>query len=415
MSVLARIVKGMSDSRMPIFHRLTRRGWSTVLFVVGGALEVMGMGSVPGIIDDWDHAGNDRSMLYWLIALGLWVTVYFRREYPLLPSVAGGLLALAGSSYWLLLIGLHHLVQRASPRRMRQLIALAVVVVAASILRDIFTPWGDQLAFFFTDNRHSASPTLVLGIGSLAAFLLITLLARSRRERSVLRDRVDQEHDRASELSEEVARQSERERIAREMHDTLASRLAAVALQGDELALAVAQGDSDVDSIARSLRHDARRSLDDLRGLLGELREGPAADYDPSRYSMRSIGELVRSARAAGTQVDAMILVDGVERAAAVLDHTVFRVVQESLTNAMKHAARAPVSIAVEASPATGVHVRVANPVGHASAVAAHGSGSGVFGMRERVARLGGTCEIGERDGEFVVQVDLPWVEVAPQ
>src|SRR5690606_37757567 len=260
--------------------------------------------------------------------------------------------ALAGSSYWLLLIGLHHLVQRASPKRMRQLIALAVVVIAASILRDIFTPWGDQLAFFFTDNRHSASPTLVLGIGSLAAFLLITLLARSRRERSVLRDRVDQEHDRASELSEEVARQSERERIAREMHDTLASRLATVALQGDELALAVAQGDPDVETIARSLRHDARRSLDDLRGLLGEHREAPGDDYAVTRPSMRRIGELVRSARAAGTQVDAMILVDGVERAAAVLDHTVFRVVQESLTNAMKHASHAPVSIAVDASPA---------------------------------------------------------------
>lgn len=398
---------------MPIFHRMTRRSWSTTLFVVGGLLEVMGMGSVPGLIDDWDHAGNDRSMLYWLIALGLWVTVYFRREYPLLPIGAGGLLALAGSSYWLLLIGLHHQVQRSSPKRARQLIAVAIVVVAASMLRDLLTPWGDQLASFFTDDRHSPSTTLVLGIGSLAAFLLITLLTRSRREGAVLRDRADHEHDRASELSEEVARQSERERIAREMHDTLASRLAAVALQGDELALAVSQGDPDVDSIARSLRHDARRSLDDLRGLLGELREGPAADYDPSRYSMRRIGELIRSARAAGTQVDAMILVDGVERAAAVLDHTVFRVVQEALTNAMKHAAHAPVSIAVEASPLAGVHLRVANPVGRASAVAAHGSGRGLVGIRERVARLGGTCEIGERDGEFVVQVDLPWVEVA--
>jgi signal transduction histidine kinase len=274
-----------------------------------------------------------------------------RGEHPLLPIVAGGLLALAGSSYLLLLIGLHHQVQRSSPKRAGRLIGVAVLVVVASVLRDLLTPWGDQTAYFFTDDSRSPAVTLVLGIGSLACFMLVTLLTRSRREGVVLRDRADREHDRASELSEEVARQSERERIAREVHDTLASRLAAVALQGDELSLAVAQGDSDIDSIARSLRQDARRSLDDLRGLLGELREGPVADYDPSRYSMRRIGELVRSARAAGTPVDAMILVDGVERAAAVLDHTVFRIVQEALTNAMKHAAHAPVSIVVEATP----------------------------------------------------------------
>ncbi|GGF39700.1 hypothetical protein GCM10010922_13830 [Microbacterium sorbitolivorans] len=404
----------MSDTRVPVVGRMTRRGWSTTLFVVGAAFETVGMGNIPGMITDWDSVATDQSTFYWAIALGLWVTVYFRREYPLMPIVAGGLLALAGSSYSLLLIGLHHQVQRSSPKRARLMIGVAIVAVTASMLRDIFTPWGDQVAEFFADDRASLAPTLVLGIGSIATFLLITLLARSRRESAVLRDRVDHEQGRASELSDEVARQGERERIAREMHDTLASRLAAVALQGDELALAVSQGDPDVDSIARSLRHDARQSLDDLRGLLGELREGPAADYDPSRHSMRRIGELVRSARAAGTQVDAMILVDGVERAAAVLDHTVFRVVQESLTNAMKHAAHAPVSISVEATPATGVHVRVANPVGRPSAVAAHGSGRGILGIRERVARLGGTCEIGERGGEFVVQVNLPWVEVAP-
>jgi signal transduction histidine kinase len=109
-----------------------------------------------------------------------------------------------------------------------------------------------------------------------------------------------------------------------------------------------------------------------------------------------------------------MILVDGVERAAAVLDHTVFRIVQEALTNAMKHAAHAPVSIVVEATPAAGVHVRVANPVAAASSIAGHGSGGGIMGIRERVDHLGGTCDIGERGGEFVVQVDLPWAEVSP-
>jgi signal transduction histidine kinase len=385
-----------------------------MLFVMGAVLEVIGMGSIPGMIADWDNAATDQSVLYWVIAIVLWIAVYFRREHPLLPIVAGGLLALAGSSYLLLLIGLHHQVQRSSPKRAGRLIGVAVLVVVASVLRDLLTPWGDQTAYFFTDDSRSPAVTLVLGIGSLACFMLVTLLTRSRREGVVLRDRADREHARASELSEEVARQSERERIAREVHDTLASRLAAVALQGDELSLAVAQGDSDIDSIARSLRQDARRSLDDLRGLLGELREGPVADYDPSRYSMRRIGELVRSARAAGTPVDAMILVDGVERAAAVLDHTVFRIVQEALTNAMKHAAHAPVSIVVEATPAAGVHVRVANPVAAASSIAGHGSGGGIMGIRERVDHLGGTCDIGERGGEFVVQVDLPWAEVSP-
>lgn len=391
---------------------MSRRAWSTTLYCLGGFLEIIGMWSLPGFMPTDGGEPSDLSVGYWLIALLLWVSVFFRARYPLAPTIAGGLLALAGSSYLLLFIGLHHLMVRAPKPVVHKLFGLALGVVVLSVLRDGLTPWGDDLAVLFTVAPSSVIPSAVLGGFSFAGLVLFTVIERSRRAGRVLQDRVDREHDRASQLDEELARKSERERIAREMHDTLASRLSAVALQGDELALAVSEGDPQADAIARSLRQEARRSLDDLRGLLGELREGPGADYDPSQHSMRRIGELVRTARATGTSVDALVLVDGVDRAAAVLDHTVYRIVQEALTNATKHAARAPISISVEASPATGVRVRVTNPLRGASELAAHGSRTGLIGIRERVDQLGGACEIGERDGEFVVDVSLPWVEV---
>lgn len=392
--------------------RRARPARSTVLFVVGVLAEMVGMASVPGTFHDSGDV-TDFGVAYWLCAIALWSTVFFRARAPLAPALAGGILAVAGSSYVLLLIGLHH-ESIATRRRPIAPCIIAAAAVSAFVARELVSPWGDDLVLML-DLPASWQTSAGFAITGLGGFFALTALARSRQKSDEQRLRADVARDRADRLDEEVARRNERERIAREMHDALAHRLAVVALQGGAIEVALENGDPQAREIARSLRTEAGRSLDDLRGLLGELREGTANEHRDVAASMRSIGEVVRGARATGATVDATIIVDGVDRVAAVLDHTVFRLVQESTTNALKHAAGAPISIFVEASPASGVRVRVANALRGASAVAQRGANAGIVGMRERAERLNGEVWIGEHEGEFIVDASLPWLEVEPE
>ena len=167
------------------------------------------------------------------------------------------------------------------------------------------------------------------------------------------------------------------------------------------------------------LRGQAHASLEDLRGLLGDLRTGGSraqvAAAPPSTASLRALPRLVRSLREGGTTVDAVILLDRTESAPPVLDRSVYRIVQESLTNALKHAPGAPVSLYVDGAPGTGIRIRVTNPLPHTpgTPLGRTGTGSGMAGIRERIRILGGTSWIGESEGVFVVDATLPWPEDA--
>lgn len=386
---------------------MSSRAWNTTLYVLGLLAETIAMTSVPGVYVDGE--ATDLSVLYVLGAAGLWATVFFRARMPLAPIVAGGVLAAFGSSVLLLLIGLHHAMLAADPRRRLHWGALAGGAAVLFVLRAALTPWGDGLDEIFQSSTNGPT-TPVFVVGSVGALFGATALAISRRSGAVHRRVAEQARGRVQQLGDELARRDERERLAREIHDTIAHRLSLLSLQGGALELAAASGDERVVEIARTMRTQAQLGLDDLRGLLGELRSSGERDPDPSRASMRAIGELVRGARAAGATVDATIMVDGVEQAAAVLDRTVYRVVQESMTNAVKHAAGAPISVFAEASPSAGVRVRVTNPIRAAAEIADEGSGAGTIGIRERAVLLGGEAWIGVHEGEFIVDVSFPWI-----
>lgn len=125
---------------------------------------------------------------------------------------------------------------------------------------------------------------------------------------------------------------------------------------------------------------------------------------------MRSVGEIISATRSTGTPVDAMVMLDGAAQAPEILDATVYRLVQETLTNAVKHAPGRAVSLYLEAGPATGVRLRVSNPVvTTADAGAGKGAGAGLVGIRERAEALQGTVWAGTHQGEFIVDVSLPW------
>lgn len=217
-----------------------------------------------------------------------------------------------------------------------------------------------------------------------------------------------------------LAALSERTRIAREMHDIVAHSLTSIILQADGgRYAAAADPDRAVDALA-AIGDLGRRSLTDMRSLLGVLREDDGRERR-STPSVQDLPELVEEARRTGRVVEfAEAGTPGGVGSGPGL--TVYRVVQEALTNALRHAGDGPVRLALAWAPAE-ILVEVTNalrvPLGAGSGsepegpggregVVREGAGRGITGMRERVELHGGTLTAGPIGGRFVVRLRLP-------
>ena len=126
---------------------------------------------------------------------------------------------------------------------------------------------------------------------------------------------------------------------------------------------------------------------------------------------MRAIGAMLADLRATGTDVRPYVVIESAERASALLDGAVFRVVQEGLTNAVKHAPRMPIDVFVSVEPRSGARIRISNPLVPQAVSAVPGGANGLIGIRERAAALGGEAWLGAHEGAFIVDVTLPWQE----
>jgi len=235
--------------------------------------------------------------------------------------------------------------------------------------------------------------------------LVLSLRERARRAEAEQALRVDQ------------ARLTERERIAREMHDVLAHRISLVSLHAGALEYARGASPEDVARAAGVIRGAAHQALEDLREVIGVLRDngdGRGADGAPERPqpTLHDLDALLEESRAAGMRVNR---VNGSPEPAAVpesIARSAYRVVQEGLTNARKHAPGCAVDVALSGTAGEGLTVEVSNPlpVGRAPADIP-GAGTGIVGLTERVALAGGRLEHGEHDGAWRLRAWLPWPE----
>jgi signal transduction histidine kinase len=214
--------------------------------------------------------------------------------------------------------------------------------------------------------------------------------------------------DRAAELAQAAAQ--ERERIARELHDVVAHHVSVIAVQAGAARL-LAEGNGGVTSSRdewAAVEETARQALTELRQLLGVLRHGGEG---PSLAPQPGLGQLERlldEVRAAGLPVRSEL--DGTPIALpSALDLSAYRIVQEALTNVMKHEGRVPTLVAVRYRPGE-VEVTVENEGGGPRLVTAvSGAGHGLIGMRERVGVLGGDLDAGPRPGGgFAVRARFP-------
>jgi signal transduction histidine kinase len=417
----------MSSSAIaPHGRRAAFFGGSVGLIVSGIVFDVGALMNVPGAAelqtgDDSRMSVTDTGTAIAMLVVAAWITVIWRRRLPLLALIAGGVLAVIGISYVLLLVGAVAVVRR-DPPRMPWIAGLVASIAVLFAMREALTGWGGALPWYFTTRADAQyEPTwIVMSFVwvaiSLGAAAGIALYGRARREAADSGERALRELQRADLLTEQMVRQAERERIARDMHDALAHRLSVVSLHAGALEAAASQAvaagggvGQDAGVIARTVREQTHAALQDMRGLIGDLRGGATApSAGPATTS--AIGALLTDLRRGGAQISAFVVIEAPERSAALFDSAVFRIVQESLTNAIKHAPGANIDVYVRTDPQSGARIRVENPLS-APAIApgiVPGGGNGTVGIRERAAALDGTAWIGAHDGAFIVDVSLP-------
>ncbi|MGC4938383.1 sensor histidine kinase [Kribbella sp. DT2] len=207
------------------------------------------------------------------------------------------------------------------------------------------------------------------------------------------------------------ARTLERTKMAREMHDVLAHRLSLLATYAGALEY---RPDSSPEKLAQAagvIRTGVHQALEELREVISVLRDD--VDELPGGRPQPTFGDLdalVQESRDAGSAISYDAEVSAAEKLPPATGRTAYRVVQEGLTNARKHAAGRPVTVVVRGRPGDGLVIELTNPGGN-GVPAAPGSGTGLVGLTERVHLAGGTLDHGKAAGEFRLHAALPWPE----
>ncbi|GAB2625762.1 histidine kinase [Streptomyces capparidis] len=262
---------------------------------------------------------------------------------------------------------------------------------------------------------------LVLGLAITLAATGWGMFVRARRQLVFsLRERARRAESEAQ-LRAERAQREAREQIAREMHDVLAHRLSLLSVHAGALEYRPGAPPEEVARAAGVIRDSAHQALQDLREVIGVLRApvGRAAGdggegwaEERPQPTLAALPRLVEESVRAGARIT---LRDRLPDPAGVPDavgRSAYRIVQEALTNARKHAPGAATTVTVAGGPGDGLTVEVRNPLPEAGArgAAIPGAGQGLIGLAERAALAGGRIEHGPTAcGHFRVYAWLPW------
>jgi signal transduction histidine kinase len=268
-------------------------------------------------------------------------------------------------------------------------VLFAAGLVSSTLLLLLRPAPGESLAF-----------SVGFGFAVQCAVVGWGLVVRHRRELVVsLRERAVRAEAEAQ-LRADRAQLQAREAIAREMHDVLGHRLSLLSVHAGALEYRPDAPAEDVARAAGVIRESAHQALQDLREVIGVLR-APVQEMPQPTFA--DVPELVAESARAGMPV--VLRNEITAEVPDTLGRTVYRIVQESLTNARKHAAGSTVDITVRDSD--GLKVEIVNSVGEPGEP---GGGQGIAGLRERVALAGGQVDAGpEPGGGWRVSAWLPW------
>lgn len=342
---------------------------------------------------------REHQPLFWVEVLAgaaAFVLVGFRRRAPLQVALVVALLSavsgIAAGPATLAAVSLATL---------RQPLPIVAVGVTNFVCANVWT----QVAPFGT----GLTPlTIVITLVVNAGMMGWGMYLGSRRELVwTLRHRAERaEEERDARVRQ--ARVTERSRIAREMHDVLAHRITQVSMHAGALAFRDDLDAAHLRSGLGEIQGQANAALHELRGVLGVLREDGSGEPEAApQPTYDDIARLVAEAQRSGMNVQ---LTDSLDHGGEVPDavaRTAYRIIQEGLTNARKHAPGALVTVRLSGDRERGVDVLVRNPLGFATATP--GAGLGLVGLRERAELAGGHLDHWRDSSAFVLHGWIPW------
>ncbi len=346
-------------------------------------------------------------------------------DWAVVAGTAGGLAACA--ALWL---------------RRRWPVAITVGILPLAVLTSFAAPAGLIAFFTVAVHRRFAVVAWLAGVGlstlavsyalqagerpELQTSLWLSLLSlillhvavaasgmyiRARRQLlASLRERAERAEAAQHEHAEHV-RANERARIAREMHDVLAHRISLLSMHAGSLEFSPGASHAEVARAAGVIRTSAHQALEDLREVIGVLRQEPGeAALDRPLPTLADLPALVQESRAAGMTVRSDLEVGEVGAAPESVGRNAYRIVQEGLTNARKHAGGTAVELTMTGAAGSGLTLELRNPlpVGR-PASEMPGAGTGLIGLAERAALAGGRLEHGVTEGQYRLWAWLPW------
>ena len=295
-------------------------------------------------------------------------------------------------------------------RRMQTALLIGLLNVATAGLFFVVRPQnvrinGEPVAWWIL---------MVMTTAMLAAVVAWGMLVRARRQLVVSLHERARRAEAEQRLLADQARQAERARIAREMHDVVAHRVSLITLHAGALQLRSDLPPAEIERTAGLIHTAAHQALEELRDVIGVLHEDGSSEAAPAapQPTVTDIARLVEDSRRAGACIELLMDVDDPANAPGGLGRDAYRIVQEALTNINKHAPGTATEVTISGAAGRGLHVAVRNrlPLTTASGPPVPGSGRGLVGLAERAALSGGTLQHGPTaDGHFLVSADLTW------
>lgn len=378
------------------------RDWVVDVIMFGFALALGAAGA-------WSNASAAAA---WWIAIDVVVglaacgALWVRRDHPLAVGIGViAVSAISGMAGGASVVAMFTVAIYCRPRRTAEVMLLSFA--AAGIYGGLYTHHGE---YHFSD--------LFAGLAATVIASAWGLFVRVRRELVLSLHERNRQLQAEQELRVQDAQRAERDRIAREMHDVLAHRISLLSLHAGALEYNPNASPEEIAKAAQVIRVSARAAQEELREVIGVLRADAGEEHlEPPQPRLADLTALVEESQRAGMDVRLHATID-LEALPDTLGRTVYRLIQEALTNARKHAPGQLVTIELGGDDGAGVRVAVTNvpKVGmaaddRAGPISEHvGSGTGLIGVGERVALAGGTLSHGPLPGGgFEVVAELPW------
>jgi len=385
----------LEDDDAPAAAR-SRRDWivDTVLFLVAAVL-----GITAGVTSSRHGLTGPLLVIDAIGGAVACLALWWRRRWPLGLGLASLPVLVVSSSAGP--AGVIILYTVAAYRRWQPAVLVAAAQVVLLPLGRAIHPQGNSVAAYYL--AGTLGPAVVVAWGMFRRSRLQAQRERARRAEAEEQLRIEQ------------IRYAERTRIAREMHDVLAHRISLLSLHAGALEF---RPDAPPEQVARAaavIRASAHQALEDLRAVIGVLRDGTdGPGPQPPQPTLTALPGLLEESRAAGMRVHAEVRLPDLTAVPDAIGRHALRIVQEALTNARKHATSAPVELRLDGAPGHGLTIDVRNPTPALATAESKipGTGAGLLGLTERAALSGGRLEHGlDEHGDFRLHAWLPWPE----